>query len=69
LAGMYNSAAAITKEAVVARLRGRRTCTGEWQRGQRWLSAAMARTVARQRVHTRRPRLRPVTDSLIAALG
>jgi hypothetical protein len=58
----------ITKEAVTARLRGRRTCTGEWQRGQRWPAAAMARTVARQRVHTRRPRLRPVTGSLIDGL-
>lgn len=60
LAGMYNSAAVITKEAVVARLCGRRTCTGEWQRGQRCPAAAAARIVARQRVQTRRPRLRPV---------
>jgi hypothetical protein len=65
---MYNSAAVITNEAVVAMLCGRRTCTGEWQRGQRCPAAATARTVARQRVHTRRPRLWPVTDALIDAL-
>ena len=28
-AGMYSSAAVMTNDAVVARLRGRRTCTGE----------------------------------------
>jgi hypothetical protein len=68
-AGMYNSAAVITNEAVVAKLCGRRTWTGEWHRGQRCSAAATARRVARQRVHTRRPRLWPVTDMLIGASG
>ena len=63
LAGMYSTAAVITNAAVVLRLCGRRTNSCASQRGHSDCFSPIARTVARQRVHTRSPRLRPVASA------
>ena len=62
-AGMYSMAALTTKAAVVARLLGLRACSGAWHRGHLELCMPIDRTVARHRVQTSSPRLRPVTQT------
>ena len=57
---MYSTAAVITKAAVVLKLCGRRTKSSASQRGHSDRLSPIARTVARQRVHTSKPKLRPV---------